>query len=263
MDLGLKGLRVLVTAASRGLGAATAARFSAEGAAVAICSREQAHVEATAARIQAETGNPVTPLVADVSTAVGAEYVVKAAAEALGGLDVLVTNAGGPPAGAFESLSRQTWQQAVDLSLLSVVTLIHTALPYLYESEHAAVLTITSYSAKQPIPNLVLSNALRAGVIGLTKTLANEAGPQGVRVNSIMPGWTLTERVTELMTARAAQKGTSVEQEIAAQVATLPLQRMAQPEEFANAAVFLCSPAASYIHGAMVPVDGGAILAAL
>jgi 3-oxoacyl-[acyl-carrier protein] reductase len=263
MDLGLKNQRALVIAASRGLGAATALRLSLEGAQVAICGRDLARIEAAAAKIQAESGGTVIPLVGDVSDAAAAQAVVARAAERLGGLDILVTNAGGPPSGAFDALSLETWEKAVHLTLLSTVILIQTALPYLRRSNNAAILTITSYSAKQPIPNLMLSNSLRGAVIGLTKTLANELGPENIRVNSILPGWTRTERVVELMEARAAQKNSTVEAEIAAQTAAIPLRRMADPAEFASAAVFLCSPAASYIHGAMIPVDGGAIQAAL
>ncbi|GAB4570577.1 MAG: SDR family oxidoreductase [Anaerolineae bacterium] len=263
MDLGLKNLRVLVPAASRGLGAIAAEYFSREGATVAIASRSMARVESTARRITGLTGNPVFAFEADVADPTRAARLVEQAAQQMGGLDILLTNAGGPPSGAFEDINLKDWQQAVNLTLLSVVTLIQSALPYLRQSEHAAILTITSYSAKQPIPNLTLSNSLRAAVIGLTKTLANELGPDGIRVNSIMPGWTLTERVTELMEARAAKNGTDLQHEINVQTAALPLRRMADPAEFARAAVFLCSPAASYIHGAMIPVDGGAILAAL
>lgn len=263
MELGLQGLRALVTAASRGLGAATARQLSLEGARVAICSRDAERIAATAARISAESGQRVIPLTADVSDPQAATRLVTEAVDALGGLDILITNAGGPPSGPFAALGVEAWEAAVQTTLLSAVRLIQAALPYLRASRHPAILTLTSYSAKQPIPNLVLSNSLRAAVIGLTKTLAGELGPEGIRVNSIMPGWTRTERVTELMEARARQKGTDIETEIAAQVAAIPLRRMADPEEFARVAAFLCSPAASYIHGAMIPVDGGAILAAL
>ncbi len=263
MDLGLRDLRVLVTAASRGLGAATARQFSLEGAQVAICSRDPDRIAAAAARISAGSGRQVLPLTADVSDPQAAPRLVAETVAALGGLDILVTNAGGPPSGPFDTLSAEAWEAAVQSMLLSAVRLIQAALPYLRASRHPAILTLTSYSAKQPIPNLVLSNSMRAAVIGLTKTLADELGPEGIRVNSILPGWTLTERVTELMDARARQKGTDIETEIAAQVAAIPLRRMADPDEFARAAAFLCSPAASYIHGAMIPVDGGAILAAL
>lgn len=263
MDLGLNDKRALITAASRGLGAATARRFSLEGAAVALCSRDQDHIDAAAQEIQQASGNRVFPFAADVSDPAAAASLVQQAAEALGGLDILVTNAGGPPAGHFESISMDMWEQATRLTLLSTVSLIQAALPYLRQSSTPAVLTITSYSAKQPIANLLLSNSLRAAVIGLTKTLANELGPDGIRFNSILPGWTRTERVDEIMAARASANGTSIEAEISAQTASLPLRRMAHPMEFANVAVFLCSPAASYVHGAMIPVDGGAIQASL
>ncbi len=263
MDLGLLDKRALVVAASQGLGAATARRFSLEGATVTVCSRDSSRIEAAAHQIQQESGRPVFPLTADVSDPEAVSTLVRQAAEAMNGLDILVTNAGGPPAGSFGTITVEAWEQAARLTVLSTVGLIKAALPYLHQSQSPAVLTITSYAAKQPIANLVLSNSLRAAVIGLTKSLANELGPDGIRVNSILPGWTRTERVDEIMAARASANGTSVEAEIAAQTASLPLRRMARPEEFANVAVFLCSPAASYVHGAMIPVDGGAIQASL
>jgi len=263
MDLGLTDLKVLVTAASRGLGAATARRFSQEGARVAICSRSLAHSQQTADAIQAVTGRAVLALEGDVSDPASAENAVEQAAQGLGGLDILVTNAGGPPSGPFDALDLAAWEDAARLNLFSAVSLIRAALPHLRQSPRATILTVTSYAVKQPIPNLMLSNSIRLAVIGLTKSLANELGPQGIRVNSILPGWTRTERVEDIMRARAKASGTDMEAEIAAQVASIPLQRMAGPEEFANVAVFLCSPAASYVHGAMIPVDGGIIMASL
>ena len=146
---------------------------------------------------------------------------------------------------------------------MSSVYLIHAALPYLRRSTRAAILTVTSTSVKQPIDNLILSNSLRMGVIGLTKSLAKELGPEGIRVNSILPGWTRTGRVTELMQGRAQKLGITVDEAVARQAAGTPLGRMGEPSEFANVAVFLCSPAASYVTGAMVPVDGGSIQASL
>jgi 3-oxoacyl-[acyl-carrier protein] reductase len=199
----------------------------------------------------------VVPLVGDVSAPETPLELVRGAVEGLGGLDLLVTNAGGPPAGKFEAFDDATWQQAVELSLLSHVRLIRTALPHLRQSPAASVLTITSYSVKQPIPNLVLSNSVRAATVGLTKSLALELGADGIRFNSILPGWTETERVYELMSQRAKINQTSVEEEIARQSKDSPLGRMGQPEEFANAAVFLLSPVASYITGVMLTVDGG------
>jgi 3-oxoacyl-[acyl-carrier protein] reductase len=185
------------------------------------------------------------------------ERLIQKTIQAFGRLDLLVTNAGGPPSGKFEVLDDTSWQHAVELSLLSHVRLIRAALPYLRQSDCASVVTMTSYSVKQPIPNLVLSNSIRAATVGLTKSLALELGMDGIRFNSILPGWTLTERVHELMTYRAEANRSSIEAEIARQVADTALGRMAEPVEIANAVVFLLSPAASYITGVMLTVDGG------
>jgi len=257
MDLQLKELRALVTGSSRGLGYATALALAREGCRVAINSRDQAKVSAAAQGIAAETGAQVFGLAGDVADPDVPERLVGEAARAFGGLDILITNAGGPPAGAFESINEAAWQKAVDLSLMSHVRLIRAALPYLKQSKAACVLTVTSYSVKQPIPNLVLSNSIRAATVGLTKSLALELGGIGIRFNSILPGWTDTERVYDLMKSRAAQNHTTIEAEIAKQSKDSPLGRMGRPEEFANAAVFLVSPAASYITGVMLTVDGG------
>jgi 3-oxoacyl-[acyl-carrier protein] reductase len=159
--------------------------------------------------------------------------------------------------GKFESFDDETWQQAVELSLLSHVRLVRAALPYLRKSESPSVLTVTSYSVKQPIPNLVLSNSVRAATVGLTKSLALELGAEGIRFNSILPAWTETERVIQLMEHRAKTNNTTVEVEINKQTKDSPLGRMGKPEEFANVAVFLLSPAASYVTGVMISVDGG------
>lgn len=263
MDLGLKNAKVFVAASSSGLGAATARRFSLEGADVVINGRDAARLNAAAAAIRQESGGKVIALVGDVTDSASIAALIERAAAELGGLDVLVTNAGGPPPGNFDSTAPDTWESAFQLTFMSNVHLIRAALPYLRSSPRAAILTITSVSVKEPIDNLILSNSLRMGVIGLTKSLARELGPQGIRVNSILPGWTRTERVTQLMQNRAQTQGISVEQAMKNQGANTPLGRMGEPEEFANVAVFLCSPAASYIHGAMVPVDGGSIKASL
>jgi len=257
MDLKLDGKRALVTGASRGLGFATARGLAHEGVRLAINSRSQAKINQAVESLSLETGRPVIGLTGDLSNPDVPAQIVAQAAEALGGLDILVTNAGGPPAGAFDSFDEAAWQKAIDLSLLSHVRLIRAALPHLKKSAAASVLTVTSYSVKQPIPNLVLSNSIRAATVGLTKSLALELGPAGIRFNSILPGWTETERVTELMSFRAKQNGTTIEEEIAKQSKDSPLGRMGRPEEFANAAVFLVSPAAGYITGVMLTVDGG------
>lgn len=251
MDLGLKGLKALVSGGSRGLGYATATLLSAEGAKVAINGRDAARMASPAAAIKA------LAIPGDVSSSEGVKAIVDAAAEKLGGLDLLFCNAGGPPSGPFESFSDEQWQKAVDTSFMSAVWLVRAALPYLRTSKAASVLFVASYSIKQPIPNLVLSNSIRSATVGLSKTLALELGGEGIRFNAILPGWTATDRITELMAARAKTAGTTIEAELSKQMSDCPLGRMGKPEEFANAATFLLSPAASYITGVALTVDGG------
>ena len=263
MDLRLKGKVALVTGASRGLGYATALTLAREGCRVAVNSRSEENTKSAAGKIASETRTQVIGLAGDVSEAGVAEKVVTATVEALGGLDILITNTGGPPAGPFESFDESAWQKAVDLSFMSHVRLIRAALPHLRKSSAASVLTITSYVVKEPMLNLVLSNSIRAATVGLTKSLALELGKDGIRFNSIMPGWTETERVVDLMSFRAKNNNTTTEEETRKQAAEIPLGRMGKPEEFANVASFLVSPAASFVHGVMMPVDGGIIRATL
>jgi 3-oxoacyl-[acyl-carrier protein] reductase len=257
MDLGLKGLTALVTGASRGLGYATAHLLAQEGVKVAINGRNEAKLQAAAQRIHTETGGEVAALTGDVTLAGTPQALVDATQAAFGGLDLLVTNAGGPKPGLFEELSEEDWQRGMELCLIAHVRLIRAALPLLKLSAAPAVLTVTSVSVKQPIANLIISNSIRGATIGLTKSLALELAPQGIRFNSILPSWTETERITVLLGARAQANGTTLEEEVAKQARDIPLGRIAQPEEFARAAVFLLSPAASYLTGVMLPVDGG------
>jgi 3-oxoacyl-[acyl-carrier protein] reductase len=257
MDLQLEGKRALVLGASKGLGYATARGLALEGCDVVISARNPEKLQAAAQGLAGEAARKVIPVPGDVTESAFASQVIASTAEALGGLDLLVTNAGGPPAGSFESFDDATWDHAVELSFLSHMRLIRAALPYLRKSQAASVLTITSYSVKQPIPNLVLSNSIRAATVGLTKSLALELGHEGIRFNSILPGWTETERVYELLDQRARANNTSVKEELASQMANCPLGRMSTPGEFANVAVFLLSPAAGYVTGVMLPVDGG------
>jgi 3-oxoacyl-[acyl-carrier protein] reductase len=257
MDLKLEGKRALVTGASRGLGYAVALGLAQEGARIALNSRDANKLGSAAQAITTQTGVEVYQCAGDVGESAVPEQIVETAAAALGGLDLLVTNAGGPPSGRFESFEDADWQKAIDLSLMSHVRLIRAALPHLRRSAAASVLTITSVSVLQPIPNLVFSNSVRAATVGLTKSLALELGPEGIRFNSILPAWTETERVFELVTARARANQTTVEEELQKQSKLSVFNRMSTPEEFANAAVFLLSPAASYITGVMLTVDGG------
>ena len=256
MDLGLKGKIALLTGASRGLGFATAEVLAQEGVNLAINSRDADELAKAGDKL-AQYGVQVVSLPGDVTEPERPGALVGATIATLGGLDLLFTNAGGPPPGAFEDIEDSTWDQAVELSFMSHVRLIRAALPFLRQSKAPAVLTVTSISIKQPIPNLVLSNSIRAATAGLTKTLALELGPEGIRFNSILPSWTHTERVEQLMADRAARKGTSTEAEIQLQNEQSPLGRMGKPEEFGRAAAFLLSPAASYITGVMLSVDGG------
>jgi 3-oxoacyl-[acyl-carrier protein] reductase len=257
MDLGLTGARALVCGASRGLGFATANALAVEGASVAINGRNPERLEEAARRLRSSTASKVIPLAGDVATPEGPGALVARALAELGGLDVLVTNSGGPPPGRFDELDDAAWQAAFELLVLSSVRLVRAALPALRASPHAAVLAVTSYAIKQPLPNLVLSNSLRAAVAGLMKSLALELGGQGIRFNCILPAWTDTERVQHLMRDRAQRAGSTAEEETRTQAGDSPFGRMGQPEEFARAAAFLCSPAASYITGVMLTVDGG------
>lgn len=257
MDLQLSGKRALVLGASKGLGYATARGLMLEGCDVVINGRNPEKLKEAAQRLAGEAGTKVVPLPGDVTDPALADGLISDTVTNLGGIDLLVTNAGGPPAGAFESFDDETWQHAVELSFLSHVRFIRAALPHLRQSDAASVLTVTSVSVKQPISNLILSNSIRLATIGLTKSLALELGPEGIRINSILPGWTETERVYQLLDHRAQTNGTSIEEEMQKQMANCPLGRMATPEEFANVAVFLLSPAAGYVTGTMLAVDGG------
>jgi 3-oxoacyl-[acyl-carrier protein] reductase len=257
MDLQLKGKKALVTGASRGLGYAVARQLVLEGALVAINSRSSDRIRQAASEIAEEAHTRVAAFPGDVSEPDMPDRLVAQAAAEMDGLDILVANAGGPPSGSFDQFDDAAWEKAIQLSFMSNVRLIRAALPHLKKSPAASVLTITSYSVKQPIPNLILSNSIRSATTALTKSLALELGSAGIRFNSILPAWTETERVTELMKFRAEKNGTTIEEEIQKQSLDSPLGRMGTPEEFANVAVFLVSPAASYVTGAMLSVDGG------
>lgn len=262
MDLQLSDKVALVAAASRGLGKAAAQALAAEGARVCICARSQAIHEA-ATEIQDQTGSPVLAVQADLTNPDDVNRFVKQSLDEHGQIDILIVNAGGPPPGEFLALTPQTWRSAVDLTIMSAVHLCYAVVPHMLERGQGSIVTTQSYSVKQPIDQLILSNSLRLAVIGMFKTMANELGPKGIRVNSINPAWTMTERVEELMADRAERNGTSAEAETAKLSAAIPLGRIGTVEEFGRAIAWLASPAASFIHGHALMFDGGAVQVAL
>ena len=261
MDLGLKGKVAAVAAASSGLGKASALELAREGAHVAICARNEERLFQAAEDIRAATGNDVFPVVADVTAPDDARRFIQTTVERFGGLDILVTNAGGPPAGTFEDFDEKDWLDAFNLNFLSTQRLIRAALPHLKKSSSGRIIAITSVSAKQVLPNLILSNAVRAGVHGLLKTLSQELGPTGITVNAVCPGPILTERLMNLFRRNAETQGISLEEAQAGWVRQIPLGRLGRPEEFGAVVAFLASERASFVNGVLLQVDGGMVKA--
>ena len=258
MDLGLNGKIALVAASSRGLGRAVAATLAREGAAVVMCSRDRDALESAADRICADTGAEVHTVVADLASPDGPRRFVEAALEWAGGVDILVTNNGGPPTGTFAELDRAAWRAATDQLLTSAVELIRHAVPAMKQRGGGRIINIASISVKQPIPNLMLSNALRAAVVGMAKTLAGELAPHGILVNTVCPGRIATDRLLQLDLSRAERSGKPIEQVRLEGQRDIPLGRYGQPEELAALVAFLASSQASYITGATILCDGGA-----
>lgn len=250
VDLGLKGRRALVTASSKGLGLACARVLAAEGARVFITSRDAAAIESAAKAIGAAGWRA-----ADLSRPGDPEAAVEAAAAALGGLDILIANAGGPPPGTFQSTSLEDWDTAHRLTLMSAVRLVTAALPHLKASGQGRIVFITSITVRQPISNLVLSNSVRAAVTGLAKTLSRELGPDGITVNCVAPDGILTDRIRHLV----GSSGGDIEENLKRRAADVPMRRLGDPAEFAAACAFLCSKQAGYITGQTLGVDGGSL----
>ena len=255
MDLGIEGRVALLTGASRGIGYACALALAAEGVRVAICARGRAAVEAAARDIAAETGGEATAFVADVARPQDVDRLLSEVTEAMGGVDILLANNGGPPRGGFDALNDDHWQEGFDVTMMSTVRLIRGVLPGMRERRWGRVLTIVSSSVRQPVDRLELSNALRPGIVGLFKSLAVTMGKDNVLFNCVAPGRIMTERFL----AGSKNAGMTEEAYAAKHQATVPLGRVGKPDEIADVVAFLASERASYINGATVIVDGGMI----
>jgi 3-oxoacyl-[acyl-carrier protein] reductase len=257
MDLGLKGKAALVAASSQGLGFAVAKELAAEGASLVICSRNQQSIDRAAESIRSDTNADVLAVAADVSIREDLERLVAAGIDRFGKIDILFTTSGGPPAGPFESTTPESWDAATKIVLNSVVDLCRLVLPGMKERRWGRILNLTSIAAKQPVDNLMLSNSLRAAVTGFARTLANEVAPFDITVNNILPGYTLTERLDELIDFLSEKEGISADDVRARWESEIPMRRLGDPREFAALAAFLVSERASYITGSSIAVDGG------
>ena len=257
MNLGLNNKVAVIAAASRGLGYAVAEELASEGVSLLICGREAKTVTESGAAIANKTGAHVLAVEADVSIPGDVKRLIESATTRFGRVDILVTNAGGPPAGTFDALSVEQWEEAARLTLYSAINLAREVLPGMKERGWGRILNITSIAVKQPVDNLMLSNSLRAALTGFARTLANEVATQGITVNNILPGYTRTERVEELASQMAAKQGITAEQFKSRWEQEIPMRRLGEPLEFAALAAFLVSERASYITGASIAVDGG------
>lgn len=262
MDLGLQGKSVIVLAASKGLGKATAKQFAAEGAHVFISSRSEDELKKTKEEIRSETGNDnVEYAVCDITNAQSIKDFVAKAVEKNGTVDVLINNAGGPPAGTFDKVDDDDWQNAFDLNLLSFVRAIREVLPHMRKQGSGHIVNFVSSSIKQPIDNLILSNTFRAGIVGLAKSLSQELAKDNILINTVGPGRIATDRVAHLDNVKAEKLNKSYEEVKAQSEQSIPLGRYGDPKEFANMVVYLCSGANTYVTGQSLLVDGGMVKA--
>ena len=261
MDFGLTNRTAFVAGASKGLGKAAARELAKEGCRVALCSRDEARITSAADDIRDETGSEVLPLVCDVTDEAQVEAAIAETVDTFGGLHVLVTNAGGPPSGAATEADPADYREAVELNLMSTISLCDAALPHLRSAaeadDHARIIMVTSVSAKQPIPTLALSNTARAGVQGYAKSLADDLGTEGITVNTVLPGYTRTQRLEELAEEIQDRTGQSRAEIEAGWADDNVLPRIGDPEEFAATVAFLASARAGYVTGIAMPVDGG------
>ena len=257
MFLGLRGKTALVGAASKGLGFAIARELAMEGATIVICARTKETLKAARDKLATDTGAKVYAIPADLSRYEDVKKVAATSLEKLGRIDILINNNGGPPAGVFETHDSATWQEAFDQTLRSAVEMTRAVLPGMKERRWGRIINVTSMAAKQPVDNLILSNSLRAAVHGFARTLANEVAEYGITVNSILPGYTRTERVESLAAATAKRDGTDAAAVLNKFERDVPMKRLGEPEEFAAVAAFLASERASYITAQSIAVDGG------
>jgi 3-oxoacyl-[acyl-carrier protein] reductase len=257
MDLGLRDKVALVAAASQGLGFAAARELAREGARVLLCSRDEARASAAARKIHAETGATVAGIAADVTDEKAAERFVDLAREQAGHIDILVTNAGGPPTSTFAAADLDMFRQAFELTGMSAIRLAKLVLPGMRAQKWGRIINITSVSVKQPIDGLLFSNMVRAGLTGWAKTLSNEVAAENVTVNNVAPGYTLTEHQAGLAETRGRVLGKTKDEVIELWASQAPIRRLASPEEVAAAIAFLASERASYITGVTLQVDGG------
>lgn len=257
MRLGIEGRSALVAASSRGLGRAVAEELATEGADLTICARGRDELEAAREQLEEAHEVDVAAVAADLSTPEGVRRVVETALEAHGGVDILLTNTGGPPPGSFESLPVEAWREAYRNNLEGVVRLIRGVLPGMKERRWGRIVNVTSIAVKQPVDGLILSNSLRAAVTGLAKTLSAEVAPHGITVNNVMPGYTRTDRVESLARETAEEEGITPDQALGRWEAQIPAGRLGQPHEFAAMVAFLASDRAAYVTGTSIPVDGG------
>src|ERR1700693_5887727 len=257
MDLGLKGRVVIVAASSQGIGRATAEAFAAEGCRIAMCARNQQTLQAAAEKIRKQHNVEVMAEAFDVTDAATVSRFVAAVAQKFGSVDICVTNAGGPPAKGFLAASLDDWQRALDSNFLSTVYFAREVIPHRQKKKWGRIIPLTSITTKQPVTDLVLSNAVRGAVVGLVKSLGNEFGKDGILVNNVGPGFTATDRLKEFAKARASSSGKSEMEIFTGWAADAPLQRLGEPREVAETIVWLASERASYITGQTVLVDGG------